>query len=503
MSAWGWVQVLAAISAVVVAALALSERGNSPFRLPLTLLAINQFAWNAAIFGGEATADNRSAWVGVAAAPLFTPMALHYVLTFVGRRRALEWLLWVSYAVFGLQTLVATVDAVSDFELPGGFHTYAELLLVPSLPVAALGITLVWRHGRAALNEAERFRSKLLLVALCLVVVLLITDLLADMGFAVPRLATLGSFTFNVFLAQITIGITGLSRRQALGQAVMYAVFIVVAYLTLFLTLSHRLGVLVVAMAALSFGLLAAAGFFWRTSTHAREGLERFATVGRFSAHMAHDLKNPLAAAKGAAEFLSEELRRAQLDTQREFSELIVQQLDRLTSIIDRYQRLSNLQLSVQPVDLNVLVRQVLSLQRFGAGATVQVTEDLALTVPMITADPALLASVIENLVKNACEAMPSGGHVTVTTAVDRTSVRLGIKDTGPGMDPRTREHAFTLFFTTKTTGTGLGLAFVQQIARAHGGDVMLTSREGQGTMVEVVLPRGSDDDEPRYRFSR
>jgi len=335
------------------------------------------------------------------------------------------------------------------------------------------------------------------------VVLLMVTDLLADLELPVPRLATLGSFVFNGLLAQITLGITGVSRRQALGQALIYALFIVVAYLTLFVTLNHRLGVLIVSMAALSFGLLAVAGLIWRSVTHEREGLERFATVGRFSAQMAHDLKNPLAAAKGAAEFLSEELRRAELPQQQEFSQLIVQQLDRLTEIIDRYQRLSTLELSPQPVDLNALVRQVLSLQQFAAANGSVVVQDLALKVPPIQADAQLLGSAIENLLKNAFEAMPSGGQVTVTTAVEREAVHLTIKDTGAGMDARTKEQAFTLFFTTKTTGTGLGLAFVQQIARAHGGEVMLTSREGQGTMVEVVLPRGQDDDEPRYRFGR
>ncbi len=502
MSAWGWLQILAAVSAIVVAALALLERGNSPFRLPLTLLAIDQFSWNAASVGGELTGDHHSSLVGVGAAPLFTPMALHYVLTFVGQRARLGWVLKAAYVLFGAQTLIAIADGLTEFDLPGGLHTYAAMLLLPSVPVAVLGITLVARHHRSAVNEGERFRSKLLIGALCVVVMLLVTDLLADLEVPVPRLADLGSFVFNALLAQITLGITGSSWRQVVGQALIAVLLIVVAYLTLFLTLGHRLGALVISMAALSFALLTVGGLIWRSVLQGREGLERFATVGRFSAHMAHDLKNPLAAAKGAAEFLSEDLRRANLVQQREFSELIVAQLDRLTAIIDRYQRLSNLELSVQPTDLNALVRQVLSLQSFAAGQ-VRLVQDLALAVPTISVDPQLLSSALENLVKNAFEAMPNGGVVTVSTAVEVDAVRLVVKDNGPGMDARTKESAFTLFFTTKTTGTGLGLAFVRQIARAHGGEVMLTSREGQGTMVELVLPRGRDDDEPRFRFSR
>lgn len=504
MSAWGWLQIVAAISAMVVAGLAWLEPGHSPFRLPLTLLAINQFTWNAASVGQELTGDERSAWVGVAAAPLFVPMALHYVLTFVGRRRRFAWLLRATYVLFGSQTVLATIDALSDFDLPGGFHSYAAMMLAGSAPVAALGLTLTWRHHHRAIHEAERLRSKLLIAALVAVVLLMVTDLLADLEWPVPRLATLGSFVFNALLAQITLGLSTVSRSQALAQAFIYALLIVTAYLTLFFVFHQRLGVLIISMAALSFGVLTVAGVIWRTVAHEREGLERFATVGRFSAHMAHDLKNPLAAAKGAAEFLSEELRRAALLPQREFSQLIVQQLDRLTEIIDRYQRLSNLELSVQQVDLNELVKQVLALQRFASGqAQVELVTDLALTVPSIMVDPQLVRSALENVVKNAIEAMPSGGQVIVRTAVHRTAVHLSVQDTGPGMNARIREQAFTLFFTTKTTGTGLGLAFVEQIAQAHGGEVMLTSREGRGTMVELTFPRGADDDEPRYRFGR
>lgn len=100
MNAWG-LQILAAVSAIVVALLALLDRGRSPFRLPLTMLAFNQFTWNAASVGQELTGDPRSASVGIAAAPLFAPVALHYVLTFVGRRQRFDWLLKLTYGAGG------------------------------------------------------------------------------------------------------------------------------------------------------------------------------------------------------------------------------------------------------------------------------------------------------------------------------------------------------------------------------------------------------------------
>jgi signal transduction histidine kinase len=99
---------------------------------------------------------------------------------------------------------------------------------------------------------------------------------------------------------------------------------------------------------------------------------------------------------------------------------------------------------------------------------------------------------VLENLVRNAMEAMPDGGTVTVRTARSGAeSVLLSVADTGCGMDARTRERAFDDFFTTKALGSGLGLAFVRRVVEAHGGRVSLESEQGRGTLVSVRLPVG------------
>jgi signal transduction histidine kinase len=500
MTTWAAVHLLAAASGLVVIGLALGSGGTSPLRRPLALLAASQFAWNAASVGSELTHLDTFALLGALAAPLFPPLALHFVLTFLGRRRELRWLMWGAYAVFGAQSLLVLAELVIPFQqVPGGLHTFAILLLAVSVPLALVALVLVVQHLRRTASELEALRTRLLLFALILVVALLVTDPLADLELPVPRLATLGSFSFNAMLTHLTIGLglfrTVRSRGVALGLAIVVALLSTVLYLVVFNTLSAQTSVLVTAMTALSLVLAVLGWLYLKSERTARAGLERFASLGRFSAQMAHDLKNPLAAAKGAAEYLKEEMRRAGNASNEEFAALVVTQLDRLHTVIDRYQRLSKLEPDLSPLDANLLVTKVLSLQRFATDAAVTIETRLAEPAPKFRGDPDLLASALENLVKNALEAMPKGGTLTVSTKLvdhyDEPCVAFEVTDTGSGIDARAREQAFELFFTTKATGSGLGLAFVQQVARAHGGDASLVSTEGKGTTVSVMVPLG------------
>lgn len=487
-SVWTWMHVLAATSTVVVVALALSKNSNPTFRLPLVLLAVDQFAWNAASVAGELTRDPTYKWLGAVVTPVFGPLLLHYTLAFTGRLRRFRGLLLASYGLFAAEALLVVVDWVSA-GLDLGLGTHALVAGSSSVPIAVFGAFLIRAHLRDVVSESERQRTWLLVTALLAGVPLMLTDLLNDMGIDVPPLATAGSTVLNGLLILITLGVSRASRRQQLGQAIQFALFVVVAFLALFRAFRDRQGVLVLSMSALTLALVAGARLVWQVVARRREGLERFATLGRFSAQMAHDLKNPLAAARGAAELLEGEVKALGKDDLSHFSAMLVAQLDRLTNIIDRYQRLARMELERQSVDVNELVTRVLSLQHHGSAAAVTVSTTLAPDLPRVSLDPELISSVVENLVKNAFEAMPQGGTVTVSTARLGDQLSLTVADNGMGMDPRTREQAFELFFTTKASGSGLGLAFVRQIALAHGGDVRLDSHEGKGTQVELRLP--------------
>jgi signal transduction histidine kinase len=205
---------------------------------------------------------------------------------------------------------------------------------------------------------------------------------------------------------------------------------------------------------------------------------------------MAHDLRNPLAAAVSSADYLREEIRQGRPLQQTELVDVLSRQLERVTRVIDRYQRMSRLEPSPARLELNALVKRVLGLQTFAAP---KVAIELVLTEPppTVNADADLLAAVLENLVTNAFQAMPEGrsGRVKVATHREGDVAVLTVEDDGKGMDARQVERAFEPFHTTKTTGSGLGLAFTRDVARAHGGDARLSSREGIGTRVEVTLP--------------
>jgi signal transduction histidine kinase len=280
-----------------------------------------------------------------------------------------------------------------------------------------------------------------------------------------------------------------LTRGIALTAAVL-GVTAVVAYLLVFRLFGASAGPLVVATATLSFAVIAATRQLAASASARRARQSEMALMGRFSAQMAHDLKNPLAALKGAAQFLQEEQKQGRsLADQAEFFEIIVDQADRLERLISTYQRAGSLEPELARVDIGALVRDVTALQTFATSATaVRVTIDDDL--PSCSADRDLLARALENLVKNAFEAMPEGGALTVSVAREGAAhVQIRVADTGIGMNVRTREHIFDDFYTTKATGSGLGLPFVKRVIEAHGGDVTLVSEVGRGSVFTLRLP--------------
>jgi len=142
----------------------------------------------------------------------------------------------------------------------------------------------------------------------------------------------------------------------------------------------------------------------------------------------------------------------------------------------------------VTPTHLGVLVDEVLkTLSSESKTAGVQVVKEFPADLPLLNADNERLKQVLLNLVKNAIEAMPSGGKLIVRAAAEHQSIVMHVADTGVGIPAGV--DIFQPFVTTKTHGTGVGMAVVRELLSAHGGSISYKSKEGQGTTFEIKLP--------------
>ncbi|HEY3452003.1 MAG TPA: ATP-binding protein [Myxococcales bacterium] len=498
-----WVTLASCAGQLALATLALARISKSPLALPLALLCLDLFAMNGSDVANAVTLARGPqqrdwVWADSIAASLLLPAALYLVLAFVGKRRAWRVPMGVAWAYYGgIAAFCATaflgVQAARDF---AGNRPWSYSLLPGTALFVPAMVYLLASHLRESPGTLEKARTWLVVGAYALGFVGNFADLLANTGMDTPRLGPLGTLLATLVLTGLTLRAGLLERRVPwlLGvNALVAAVVQLFAYLAVFHYFGEDDALLALAGGTITLALLPALVLMSRSAAAHRQRLEYHATLGRFSAQMAHDLRNPLAAIKGAAQFLAEAQDQGQpAPDAREYLQLIVDQADRLGKVVADYQRMGRVEPKLQPADLSALVDEVLSAQQMGAPKGVTLEKDLAKDLPKVSLDPDLFSSAVENLVRNAFEAMEGGGVVTARTELRADQpgfLEISIADTGKGMDARAAEHAFTEFYTTKTTGSGLGLAFVRRVAEAHGGQASLSSVEGKGTTVRLRVP--------------
>jgi two-component system, NtrC family, sensor kinase len=225
---------------------------------------------------------------------------------------------------------------------------------------------------------------------------------------------------------------------------------------------------------------------------------ERLAAVGRISAQITHEIRNPLNAIGLNAELLVEELAGAEVSAEaRSLVQAIGREVDRLNAVTEEYLRFARLPKPVfAPEDVNeILVGLVEFLRPELAAARVELKLELAGGLPPVRADEAQLRAAFLNLLRNSREAMPHGGVVTVATRLAADGgVEAEVRDTGGGIPAEALPRIFDPFYSTKEKGTGLGLAFTQQVVQEHGGTILCQSAPGRGTSFAVRLPRAADE---------
>ena len=229
---------------------------------------------------------------------------------------------------------------------------------------------------------------------------------------------------------------------------------------------------------------------------------ERLATIGRMSAMVAHEIRNPLSSIGLNTELLQEEIAErlpAESEEATALLKSICREVDRLTEVTDEYLRFARLpKPQLVPEHLAVILQELL---QFVAGelreAGIELHERLQSDLPPVKADANQLRQAFLNLLRNSMESMPQGGRLTVSSEAVDGLVRVRISDTGRGIDPDSLDHIFDPFFSTRENATGLGLSLTQQIVSEHGGHIRCESRPGQGTAFVVELPTVSTPPDP------
>jgi signal transduction histidine kinase len=218
---------------------------------------------------------------------------------------------------------------------------------------------------------------------------------------------------------------------------------------------------------------------------------ERLATIGKMAAHVTHEIRNPLSAIGLNVELLEEEVARGGEKESIALVQAVKSEVDRLSRIAEQYLSVARRpRPNLEPERVDDLVRELCAfvrpeLTRAGVVLTVDAPDDL----PEIDLDEAQLRQALLNLIRNAREAMPKGGDLTVAVLAAPGGVEIRIDDTGTGVSEELRATIFDPFFTTKQRGTGLGLAVTREIIEAHHGTIACEPREPHGTRFTIALP--------------
>ena len=225
------------------------------------------------------------------------------------------------------------------------------------------------------------------------------------------------------------------------------------------------------------------------------ERARRLAEIGEMAAKVAHEVRNPLNAIKGATHYLKGEIDNTHYTS---YLELIEEQVERVNHVATT---LLNLARPLKPEfhegDLReVLQRALVDTRQAILEKGIHVTIDIPGEIPAIPMDEAQIEQALVNIIQNAVDAMDSGGELIFKFSTYESKgcnmpegVELTIQDTGMGIPEELREQIFQPFFTTKTKGTGLGLTIVKKIIDHHQGQITLESAPEQGTIVRIQIP--------------
>lgn len=222
--------------------------------------------------------------------------------------------------------------------------------------------------------------------------------------------------------------------------------------------------------------------------------LAQYAEIAALAGGLAHEIRNPLSTINLNLQLLAEEVAGAESPREHRMLQKIAtvkRECQQLESILDEFLRFARLgELELVESDLNHEVREFIDFfQGEAAAAGMEISPHLSPDLPAVRLDRALFRQALLNLALNAKQAMPRGGLLELQTRIRDGRVELDLIDNGNGMDQSTLERIFDVFYSTKPSGSGLGLPTVRRIIHGHGGQIAVESAPGRGTRFTLSFP--------------
>ncbi len=228
--------------------------------------------------------------------------------------------------------------------------------------------------------------------------------------------------------------------------------------------------------------------------------MEDLAMLGELAAGIAHEIRNPLASISGSIQVLNDSLSKKATRINKRLMEIILREVDRLNHLVNDFLQFARPQrIEIEEFDLNQLIMDTLYIFQNSQNWSQNLAVETKFFSPLkINSDPQQLKQIFWNIFLNACEAMPKGGFVCVSTDKIKESsgsgeyidsVRIKVEDNGPGINTKVIKDIFKPFSTTKKGGSGLGLAIVKRIVGGLGGNVSGQNLAGGGMAIAITLP--------------
>ncbi len=478
--------------------LAFSRSGRSTMVSAFARLCAAMFGWTFAALMHDVTRLSAFHVLDVSLSPLVPALAFDFVARFTQRVTALRAAVRLAYAAaFGLSLLSLLSPVWTLARHVEHSAWWGILFAVIGLPALGSSAVLLWRHASTPAPIDTRFRAHVLLAALLVGTLLGVTELVGKSGWETTRLGALGTLLSCVLMSIAVLRLRLLDRNPSLvvgGATLTIAALVVITFASATQTLRDQPALLVLVVSGVTGMVAWVVSRLTRILDVERAHAQRLVFLGRAADQMAHDLHNPIAALKGALQVLSRERESGRaVDAQHPMFDLATAQVERVERLVARYRRLGRVTPERVQVDVAALCDEVVRSQRQSCPATVEIKPEIAPELPRWELDPELMATVLDNVIRNSVEAFTSSGRIDVQVDMREEQLTMTIADNGPGMAPDVAARAFDDFYTTKAEGSGLGLPFVRRVIEAHGGHVSLQSTLGRGTCVELKLPKRSE----------